>query len=959
LKFTKIKKKEYENYDGYVYDLTVEESHSYNIDNLIVHNSGAGSLVCYTTNITKVDPLEYDLLFERFLNPDRGHLPDVDADFCINNGYKVFDYLNKKYGKEHCCNIITFQRLQTKAIIKDLARALEIDFVEVNNFTKTIPDVLDGKPVHIKDLIEHPQYKWFFDKYPVIKEHAIKLEGIPKSNSQHPAGIGIVPQEITDLTPVIRAKEEVGTEEMYLSSFEKQQCEDIGIVKYDILRLSNISDIKTMVNMINLHYNMELTEESIPLNDKKTWELISSGKTLGVFQFASPLGIDVVTKIKPNNIEELAAANAFIRPGASGLPEYIAGKQNYKNTKKIHPKLDKYLKKTFGSIVYQEQIMQLISELMGISFGQADIYRRALEKPNKGKNKKIVDDFNNNVVEKATQLGFSKEIANSVRKLIIENSGYGFNKCLSGSEYIYGYSDDIKTLYNKYQKYKKNILLKNPLNIKTISMDNEQQPYKNTIKDIQYSGFEHTFEIVLESFKTIKATKNHKFPIYKYGNIQELTLDKINKGDYLFVYDFKNNIFKKEKILRITIQPKENVYDITMQNPYHNFIINNGILTCNSHAVCYSIISYWTAWMKINYPLIFYTVMLNSCKDSEFALFIQEAKNRGITINPPNINKSKYLCTIEDKNTNSIRIGLKAIKGVGPAAVQCIEEKQPFKTLNHFFEIKTSAVNKKVIEVLSKASAFSGLGIEINNISTSLTNTNIVYLNNEQLKLFFDVLNETSKTKTIPKYAIPVDMIKGKILNSLQLFIEKDNTIIVPEDKLNIIDITLTENDKKKYKTRKTAKSAFTIPEQNNKLSIFEKALVYCENQLLNVKPNIIKSYIDEMKIVGYSFIEHPCIKYINKIYDPKNPTSTFNDMEETLFMVCGIINDIEEKLTKNNKKYYLITLITPVDTITMSLWENQYKQYENIIKQYNIIKSVGIKKFGRFNINKLAEIKL
>lgn len=154
---------------------------------------------------------------------------DIDADFCINNGYKVFDYINEKYGKNHCCNIITFQRLQTKAVIKDLARALEVDFKEVNNFTASIPKEIDGKPTHVSDLIEHPQYRWFFDKYPLIKKHAVKLEGLPKSTSQHPAGIGITPQEITDLTPVIKAKENFGSKESYLSQYEKDQCEQMGI----------------------------------------------------------------------------------------------------------------------------------------------------------------------------------------------------------------------------------------------------------------------------------------------------------------------------------------------------------------------------------------------------------------------------------------------------------------------------------------------------------------------------------------------------------------------------------------------------------------------------------------------------------------------------------------------------------------------------------------------------------
>lgn len=269
---------------------------------------------------------------------------DIDADFCIYNGYKVFDYLNDKYGKNHCCNIITFQRLQAKAVIKDLARALEVDFKEVNNFTATI-----GKKAHIKDLIDNPQYKWFFDKYPIIKKHAMKLEGLPKSTSQHPAGIGIVPQDITDLTPVIKAKENSGGKEAYLSQFEKDQCENIGIVKFDILKLKTMSDIREMVKMVNQLYNLDLTEDKIPLDDKKTWNMISRGDTLGVFQFESPVGINAVKKIKPQNMEELSAANAFIRPGSSGLEDYLKGKNNPELTKKLDPRLDKYLKNTFGA----------------------------------------------------------------------------------------------------------------------------------------------------------------------------------------------------------------------------------------------------------------------------------------------------------------------------------------------------------------------------------------------------------------------------------------------------------------------------------------------------------------------------------------------------------------------------------------------------------------------------------
>lgn len=228
MKFKQITNKHYEPYNGKVYDLTVEDSHSYNIDNLVVHNSGGGSLVAYSAGITNVDPLQYDLIFERFLNPERGHLPDIDSDFCVKKGWMVFDYLIKKYGKEYTCNIATFGRLQLKMVIKDIAKTLGIEFEEVNNFTRSIPDDIK----HISELIDHPEYKWFFEKYPEVGKHAMKLEGAPRHVSQHPAGICVTPIPVTDLLPVQNAKETIeGQTPGYLSQFEKEQSEQSGVNK--------------------------------------------------------------------------------------------------------------------------------------------------------------------------------------------------------------------------------------------------------------------------------------------------------------------------------------------------------------------------------------------------------------------------------------------------------------------------------------------------------------------------------------------------------------------------------------------------------------------------------------------------------------------------------------------------------------------------------------------------------
>ena len=437
MKFIQIIKKTYEQYDGKVYDLTVEDSHSYNIEGLIVHNSACGSLVSFATKIIKIDPIQYRLNFERFLNPMRAGMPDIDTDFCIKNGHKIFTYLMDKYGKEYCCNIATFGRLQLKAVIKDLAKTFAVPFEEVNEFTRNIPKEIEKMKINITQLYEQfPEAKLFLDKYPEILKHAKKLEGSPRHISQHSAGICISPIPITDLIAVQNAKDEVdGSESLYMSQFEKGQVGLAGLVKLDLLRIKNISEIQFQIDSINSMYpefvnkyfDGELTDEKIPFDDEKAWDLICSGNLLGIFQFSSHTAAPIVKKVQPRSIEELSAANSFIRPGASGIDEYVSAKINIKNIKKLDLRLDKFLESTYGSIVYQEQIMELIAQLMGISFGEADLYRRALEKPDKDKDG-LVPKFNNEVVETAIKLGFKPEVAELVRKLIIDNIGYSFNK---------------------------------------------------------------------------------------------------------------------------------------------------------------------------------------------------------------------------------------------------------------------------------------------------------------------------------------------------------------------------------------------------------------------------------------------------------------------------------------------------------------------------------------------------
>lgn len=811
MKFKQITGKSYQPYEGKVYDLTVKDSHSYNIDNLVVHNSGGGSLVAYAAGITNIDPLKYDLLFERFLNPERGKLPDIDSDFCVKKGYKVFEYLIQKYGKEYSCNIATFGRMQLKMVIKDIAKAMNIPFEEVNEFTRNIPEKIgDVEIKHVTDLSLIPECKPFMDKYPELFIHAAKLEGSPRHVSQHPAGIAITPVPVTDLLPVQNAKEtQEGVEPGYLTQFEKDQSEQSGVVKLDILKLKNVTEIREQIHLINKMYGKNMTEDDIPFDDPKVWELFAKGDTLGIFQFASNVAIPVIKKIRCTNIEELAAANSFIRPGTSGLDEYCEAKQNPAKLRKLDPRLDRHLAKTYGAIVFQEQIMFLISELMGISFGQADLYRRALEKPKKDK-KGMVKYFNDNVVRIASERGFDPKVAELVRQLIIDNSGYAFNK---------------------------------------------------------------------------------------------------------------------------------------------------------SHAVAYSIIAYWTAWIKVNYPLIFYVTMFNGNLD-ELNIFMEAAKKNGITINPPHVCYSKYESTIEDHANSVIRIGLSAIKGVGPAAVDSIMVTQPYNSIDDFFERNSSrAINKKVVEALIQSGCFNNLGImvepeDVGNDLRLLLNVQLkdnrtqAFLNRNQLRFWYEKVSEVLAVKSIPNYAIPTSMIKGKYMETYELAIEADNTIIIPEDMLKDFDLKL--EDVISLKTRKQPKGFLKLTHQENKkISPFRKPFIYYTKEIAEITENYLETYLKEIEEFGYSFLSHPLEKNVDKI-------NLYADTQDGYMMVtAGIITDVIEKRTKNNKKMYWVIIRSPRDTVKCVFWDNMYKKYKDVLRKHNIIVAKGIKGYGGITIESLKEVKL
>lgn len=451
--------------------------------------------------------------------------------------------------------------------------------------------------------------------------------------------------------------------------------------------------------------------------------------------------------------------------------------------------------------------MGLISELMGISFGQADIYRRALEKMNKPANRTKVNYFNDNVVKIAKTRGFKEEDAEYIRKLIIDNCGYLFNK---------------------------------------------------------------------------------------------------------------------------------------------------------SHAVCYSYISYYTAWMKVNYPLIFHKTMLNGNLDN-LGEFIDLAKEDGIVLKLPDVRYSHFDTMIESENEKSLRIGFNTINGVGEKAVESIVLNRPYETINDFFENNNSkATNKKVVESLINAGAFDGMAIKIDNnyisesqlTSLGITADNdLVILNRKQLEYWYSLYLEANSPKAIANYEVSMSLIKNKYIDHYDLVPEKDNpnVVIIPEVFLSLLELTVDSG----VKTRKKPKGQFKemLEAEKGSGDAYTKPFIKHSREIAILQINDIDLYLEEIDKRGFSFLEHPLQKYSSKITDFKNARDGDRCIE------AGIITGMIPRKTKTQKTYYWLMLRTPKESIRVTIWDNTYKKYKNIIKQYGLIAVKGIKGYGGMSLDDIKEL--
>ncbi|MFA5411198.1 MAG: DNA polymerase III subunit alpha [Candidatus Omnitrophota bacterium] len=396
--------------------------------------SAAGSLVSYLLGITDINPLEYGLLFERFLNPERLGLPDIDIDFCYERRQEVIDYVTKKYGRENVAQIITFGTMQARAVIRDVGRVMGMAYADVDRIAKMIPP---DPNMTLKDALESESelnnlYK-NDSQVTRLVDTALHLEGLNRHASIHAAGVVIADAPLDNYMPLFKSQDEQITTGYSMGGLEK-----IGLLKVDFLGLRTLTVVDQTVKIIKQTRNKAIDIERIPLDDPLTYKLLSAAQTIGVFQVESSGMRDLLKKLEPERFEDLIALLALYRPGPIGsgmLEDFIQRKHNRVPIRYDHPKLEANLKETYGIIVYQEQIMQIASGLAGFSLAQADLLRRAMSK----KIPEVMEKQRKNFVSGCQKNNIRDSVANKIFDLVEYFSGYGFNKSHSAAYALISY----------------------------------------------------------------------------------------------------------------------------------------------------------------------------------------------------------------------------------------------------------------------------------------------------------------------------------------------------------------------------------------------------------------------------------------------------------------------------------------------------------------------------------------
>ena len=523
--------------------------------------SAAGSLVAYALGITEIDPLQYDLLFERFLNPERKTMPDIDTDFPDNKRDLVIEYVKEKYGEKRVSGIITFIPLATKQVIRDVSRVLNIPLYKVDSLCKLIPSTSKEK---LTDLYQNNEsFRIRIESDTILMDMykiASKLEGYPRHTSSHAAGIVMCQVDLDEVIPLYK------TDNLYLTAYSMDYLEELGLLKMDFLALKNLTLIDNIINDVKKYLDIEIDFNKIPLDDNKTLELFADANTCGIFQFESPGMRNFLRKLKPNSLADIIAAIALFRPGAAvNIDSYVRRKHQEEEVSYLDPSIESITKQTYGLFIYQEQIMQAAAAYAGYSLGEADILRRAMSK----KKLDLLKSEETTFIEKSINKGHSREQAKEIFDLILNFAGFGFNKSHSVVYSIIAY----KMAYLKC--HYKTIFFANLLT-NVIGSETKTSEY---IMEAKSNNIEVEKPTIQNSENTY-IVKNNKivFPISNIKGVGSIVSEQITKakeqGPFQDIYDCISRLY-------IEGIGKKTLEDLIMADLFKDFNYNRATLIYN------------------------------------------------------------------------------------------------------------------------------------------------------------------------------------------------------------------------------------------------------------------------------------------------------------------------------------------------------------------------------------------
>jgi DNA-directed DNA polymerase III PolC len=725
--------------------------------------SSAGSLVAYCLGITNVDPVRYGLLFERFLNPERISMPDMDIDFADDRRDEVIRYVVERYGADRVAHIITFGTMGAKAVIRDVARVMGFSFGEADRIAKLVP----GFPLNIT-LDEA------LEKAPALAEQvkrdsrvgelwavARTLEGCTRHASVHASAVVISDVPLVDRVPLYKDPKRPEL----ITGFAMGPIEKLGLLKMDFLGLRTLTVIADAARLVRESGGIVLDPEALPLDDAKTYQLLSEARTFGVFQLESAGMRDALKALRPTRIEDIIAMVSLYRPGPMELiPDFVNRKHGRAPITYEHPLMEKYLQETYGIMVYQEQVMGLAAELAGFTLGEADTLRKAMGK----KDRELMAAQRAKFLVGCRANDIDGKKAERVWDLIEKFAGYGFNKCLAGDSQIEmadGTRKPITEVRDGDIVLTKDgpfpALAVRPSGVRTVGQlrlrngmqlrctpDHPVFTQRGWIDAEELTGDDFVAvarelptgsmtvrgtvdvvpteiylkplrEAVLKAFPNLRAgcralgiAEGLLFADRRKRGIRRDTLAFLARRlDSPALAALTETSTGWSRVRSFTLEGEEATYDFEV--PGAASFLANGVAVHNSHAACYGLVAYQTAYLKANYPVEFMAALLTSEmeKTDKIVQYMEECRSMGLRVEPPAVTVSGARFTVLGQ---TIHFGLAAIKNVGATAIDSIvtaRETGAFASLADFCgRVDLRLVNRRVVESLVKAGAFDSLG---------------------------------------------------------------------------------------------------------------------------------------------------------------------------------------------------------------------------------------------------------